>query len=130
MARRILILSLLSLAFVFVVQEKEPGIQAGRSGVVVSAAPSIDGNGGFPSGECTCADPEDGGRHEGEIPPAFLARETAVGRAGPDTFERRGPGPILSSLSDSLNLSRPPPAAPGRLWRDTGMFRREPGSPC
>lgn len=114
MASRVLIFVLSCPAVAFWIQEQRPVVVAPPSRASLSIAAAVGVDDVLPSGECTCPDPENGGRYNGEIPPAFVARETAAGCCDPDAIARRGPGPVLSSLSDSLILSRPPPAAPGR----------------
>jgi len=115
MARRILILILVSPGVALYLQGKEPGIQAGPSRAPLAVTAACEGSDGFLCGECPCTEPERGGdRNHGAYSPVFSTQETAAGRGVLNGSPRHGLGPVLSSLSDSEVLSRPPPAVPGR----------------
>ena len=74
-----------------------------------------EGDDGFLCGESPCPEPEDrGDRHPGAFSVVSATRDTVAGRGGPSASPKHGMGPVLSSLTNSLILSRPPPPATGR----------------
>ncbi len=115
MARRILIFILVSPVFALYLQEEVPSLRAGPAPIRVSVDTAGEGDGGFLCGECLGPGPEyDGGRHPAAVSTTILERGPGAGRRGPVSSPGHGLGAVLSSLSDSLFLSRPPPAVSGR----------------
>lgn len=114
MLHRILILILVSPAFAFYLQDIEPGLHAGPSRAQASVNAAGEETDDFFYGECQCSEAgDDGGRYPGAFFLAFTARKTVKGRCGSGVSPKRGPGPVLSALADSLILGRPPPADSG-----------------
>ncbi len=111
MARPIAILLLVSSAAAFPYENAGPeaGGAARRPASVVAAVAAGDED---VCGECPWPQPQTHRRQYGALPPAVLAYESAGVRPAANEFPRRGRGPTLASLSDSLILSRPPPAVP------------------
>ncbi len=109
MDRRTLILLLASSAAVFLFQVGGPAAGAGAgASACVAAASDPDGDG--VCGECASPQSESDPRHAA-FSPAVLVGEPAAARPVPDGSSGHGRGPTLASLSDSLILSRPPPAS-------------------
>jgi len=115
MGRLTLIVILVSPAVAFCAPEKEPGIQAGPSRALLTITAAGEANDGIVYGECPSPEPEDpGDRRHGAISTVLSMPDNGAVRGGPSAFPKHGLGPVLSSLSDSLILSRPPPAASAR----------------
>src|SRR5512143_1274065 len=114
MTCRIVILLLVSSAAGFLLQEIGPvaGDDAARAPVSVVAAADPDDD--RVCGECPWPQPETDRRHQGALFRAVPAYEPAASRRAPNDSPKQGLGPVLSSLSDSLILGRPPPAVSGR----------------
>ncbi len=115
MARRIPIFIGIASAIVFCLQDIDLGSHEGHSTPSRSIAAAVSEDDGGVCGECPLPDPEIDGDRLGTLSHAILLNESAVNRGCRYGPLGRGPGTILSSLSDSLILSRPPPMLPGTV---------------
>ncbi len=110
MARRIVNLLLVSSAPLFLFQYAAPTAGA-AAGVPASVVAAADPDGDGVCGECAWPQSEADRRHQAVLFAAVLTCASPAARRSANDFRARGRGPTLASLSDSLILSRPPPAA-------------------
>ncbi len=113
MARRIVILLLVSSAPLTLLQFSAPAAGT-AAGVPASFAATADPDEDGVFGECAWPRAETDRRHQAALFAAVLACAFPAARRSANDFRARGRGPTLASLSDSLILSRPPPAAVSR----------------
>jgi len=121
MARCIVILLLVSSAAIFSFQDVGPGAGA-AAGAPIFVVAAVDRDDDV-CGECPWCQSDADCRHHGSLSPAVLAQGSAAARPAPNGSRKHGRGPILSSLSDSLILSRPPPSP-----LTPAMDRRKPST--
>ncbi len=116
MARRILILILLSPVGALCVHEIAPGFREAVSRDAPSFSEADAQDDGYSWGECPPVEPEPrGGYLIGAISRDDLPHETHAVRRALKASRQQGPGPVLGLLSDCLILSRPPPGAPAAI---------------
>ncbi len=85
-----------------------------------------DGEDDFACGECPASQSNDENRWHAAFAALSPVAKAVPGPRGRAALEKRGPGPVLAFLSDTLILSRPPPGRPGTTPWNPGIQSCEP----
>lgn len=109
MARRILVLLLISSVAAMYPRGIRPVVRGGDPGAALSVAAAAADDEGAVCGEPRQAGPEVDASRRAPVANLPFPRETDAARGALDGSPPRGPATILVSLSDSLTISRPPP---------------------